>query len=149
MSLISLESLISFFMVLLLRNASYLFVTPTWVISIYLLKTAYCCFMWFLIIYVEVVRKRPWRGFLLNRFNLLIFNIIFTSNLARVLRSSSLWEFILVRLQAFGLRFYWKWAPAQVFLNIFCNAHNYLFCITPLGGCSRFFLLSGSIFLVT
>ena len=121
MSLTSLESLISFFMVLLLRNASYLFVTPTWVISIYLLKTAYCCFMWFLIIYVEVVRKRPWRGFLLNRFNLLIFNIIFTSNLARVLRSSSLWEFILVRLQAFGLWFYWKWAPTPMLLNLCCN----------------------------
>ena len=128
---------------------SNLFVTPTWAFSIFLLKTTYCCFMWFIILYVKVVQKRPWRDFLLNRFNLLIFNIYFTSNLTRVLTSSSLWEFILVRLQGFGLRFYWEWAPTLLFLNVCCNVHNYLFCRTPLGGCSCSSLLSGSIFLVT
>ena len=94
--------------------------------------------MWFTIFYVKVVRKRPWRDFLINRFNLLIFNTIFTSNLARVLTSSSLWEFILVRLQAF-LWFYWEWAPTRVCLYLCFDVQNYLFCRTPLGGCSHFF----------
>ena len=87
--------------------------------------------------------------FLLNRLNLLIFNIIFTSRLGRVLGSSSLWEFILVRLQAFGLPFYWEWAPMRVFLSLCCTVQNYLFCRTHLGCCFRLPLLSGSIFLVT
>ena len=117
---------------------SNLLVTPTWVTSIFLLKTTYCCFMWFTIFYVKVVRKRPWRDFLINRFNLLIFNTIFTSNLTRVLTSSSLWEFILVRLQAF-LWFYWEWAPTRVFLYHCFDVQNYLFSRTPLGGCSHFF----------
>ena len=126
---------------------SNLLVTPTQAISIFLLKTTYCCIMWFIILYVKVVWKQSLRDFLLNRLNLLIFNIIFTSNLARVLGSSSLWEFILVRLQAFSLRFYWEWAPTQVFLDLCCNVQNNLFCRTPLGGSSHLSLLSGSIFL--
>ena len=39
--------------------------------------------------------------FLLNRLNLLNFDIFFIANFGRVLGSSSLWEFILVRLQSF------------------------------------------------
>ena len=97
MSMISLKSLISFFVVLLFKKRcphcfnisvyylfqmlpSNLFVTPTQAISIFLL-----------ILYVKVVWKQPWRDFLLSRLNLLIFNIIFTSNVCRVLGSSSLW----------------------------------------------------------
>ena len=128
---------------------SNLFVTPTEAISTFLLKTTYYCFMWFIILYVKVVRKQPCRDFLLNRLNLLIFNIIFTSNLGRVLGSSSRWVFVLVRIQAFGLRFYWEWAPTRVFLDLCCNVQNYLLCRTPLGGCSSLSLFSGSISLVT
>ena len=160
-SLIYLESLISFFVVLLLRKSYshccnishvsrcyHLFVTPTQAISIFLLKTTYCCFMSFTIFYVKVVWKQPWRDFLLNRLNLLIFNIIFTSNLGKVLGSSSLWEFMLVRQQTFGLRFYCEWAPTRVFLDLCCDVQNYLFCRTPLVGCSHLSLFSGSISLV-
>ena len=109
------------------RLPSNLFVTPTQDISIFLLKTTYFCFMWYIILYFKVVRKQPWRDLLLNRLNPLIFNIISTSNLGRVLGSSSLWEFILVRLQAFGLRFYWEWAPTRVFLELCYKVQNYLF----------------------
>ena len=142
MSMISLKSLISFFVVLLLKKRcphcynisvyylfqmlpSNLFVTPTQAISIFLLKTTYFCFMWYIILYFKVVRKQPWRDLLLNRLNPQIFNIISTSNLGRVLGSSSLWEFILVRLQAFGVRFYWEWAPTRVFLELCCKVQKY------------------------
>ena len=166
MSLISLESLISFFVVLLLRkryshyfNISRdsnfcVYLLSDWILIIsfsrcYHLICLLCqhkyfnifvknyslLFYVFIILYVKVVRKQPWRDFLLNILNLVIFNIIFTSNLGRVLGSSSLWDFILVRLKVFGLRFYWEWAPTRVFLDLCCNVQNYLFCRTPLVTC--------------